>query len=327
MPQTNAPRHLLVVMDPIENINTRKDTSFAMMLAAQDLGWKIDVCDTGDLWLENGEAWAHSRSLEVDDNDHTWFTYTSIEAAKRLSDFDVILMRKDPPFDQEYIYATYILEQAEKEGSWVINRPQSLRDWNEKAAIHYFPHCTVPSVMTRDLIKISDFVNQEKDCVIKPLDGMGGTGIFRLRQADQNYQSIIDTVTEKGARTVMVQRYIPEIEKGDKRILLVFGEAVPYALARIPKPGELRGNLAAGGSYQGHELNARDRYVCSQIGPELVRRGLYFVGLDVIGDYITEINVTSPTCVRELDQLYSLRIARDFMEEIGKRLNQPAGQS
>ncbi|HNK33765.1 MAG TPA: glutathione synthase, partial [Plasticicumulans sp.] len=233
-----------------------------------------------------------------------------------LAELDVLLMRKDPPFDLEYIYTTYLLERAEAEGVRVVNRPQSLRDANEKLFTAWFPQCCPPTLATRDMARLRGFVAEHGDAILKPLDGMGGAGIFRVRAGDANLNVIVETLTERGRRTALAQRFIPEISAGDKRILMIDGEPVPYALARIPAEGETRGNLAAGGRGVGQPLSERDRWICAQVGPELRRRGLVFVGLDVIGDWLTEINVTSPTCARELDAQFGLDIGADLMRAL-----------
>jgi glutathione synthase len=307
-------------MDPINEIKVYKDSSFAMLLAAQARGWDLYYMQVEDLFLSEGQAQAEMYGMCVKDDLKAWFQLGQ-KTTQPLSNLDIILMRKDPPFNMEFIYATYLLEQAEAGGTLVVNRQQSLRDANEKLFTAWFPQCCPPTLVTRrpDLIKA--FLQQHTDIILKPLDGMGGASIFRIQDGDKNTNVIIETLTHHGTHFCMTQKYIPEIINGDKRILLIDGEPVPYALARIPAEGENRGNLAAGGSSQGVELTDRDRWICAQVAPTLREKGLLFVGLDVIGEYLTEINVTSPTCIRELDRLYSLNIADQLMSAIEKRLD------
>jgi glutathione synthase len=312
-----------VVMDPIGSIKPYKDTTLAMLLEAQRRGWALAYMELNDLFLRDGKAWARTRTLTVRDDAHDWYGFGE-ETVLPLGELDVILMRKDPPFDTEYVYSTYILEQAEEDGAWVINDPAGLRDTNEKFAVSWFPQCTVPTLVSRQMPQIREFLDEQGEIVVKPLYGMGGASIFRLRQGDPNISVVLETMTQYGQRFAMAQRYIPEISQGDKRILMVDGEPVPYALARIPAQGESRGNLAAGGRGEGVELSERDRWICAQVGPVLREMGLIFVGLDVIGDYLTEINVTSPTCVRELDRLYDLNIAGLLMDAIEDGLDDGA---
>ena len=308
-----------VVMDPIARINYYKDSTLAMLLAAQQRGWSLYYMEMGDLSLRDGISQASMRELHVHPDPSHWFDFGAIE--QRPLDFlDVILMRKDPPFDMEHIYATYLLERAEERGTLVVNKPQSLRDANEKLFTAWFPQCTVATLVTRSAAAIRDFLAVHGTAILKPLEGMGGASIFKLDQDDPNTSVIIETLTAHGNRYTMAQRFIPEISAGDKRILLIDGEPVPYALARVPAQGELRGNLAAGGSGVGVELSERDHWICAQVGPKLREKGLIFVGIDVIGDYLTEINVTSPTCIRELDKLYGLDIAGQLMDSIAYHL-------
>ena len=311
--------NLGIVMDPISGINVAKDSSFAMLLAAQARGWKLWYMEFGDLWLRDGQANAAMRPLQVRDNPTDWFSLESPQTAP-LSNLSVILMRKDPPFDLEYIVSTYILEQAETAGTLIVNKPQSLRDANEKLYTAWFPQCCVPTQVTRRASYIRAFLQEQGDIILKPLEGMGGKSIFRLKNGDVNTSVIIETITEYEQKFVKAQRFIPAISQGDKRILLVDGEPIPYALARIPAEGEVRGNLAAGGRGEGIRLSQRDKWICQQVGPTLRKKGLLFVGLDVIGDFLTEINVTSPTCIRELDQLYNLDIAEQLMEVIASKI-------
>ena len=308
-------RRLGVVMDPIQTIKPYKDTSLALLLEAQSRGWELGYMEMSDLRLRDGVAEANSRPLAVRDDNEDWFTLGESSSAP-LADFDVILMRKDPPFDTEFVYATYLLELAEKAGSQVINRPASLRDANEKIYAQHFPQCCAPTLVARDMAALRSFVLEQGEAVIKPLDGMGGASIFKVASNDSNLSVILETLTEHGQRYAMAQRYVPEISAGDKRILMINGEPVPYALARIPAAGESRGNLAAGGRGEGVALSERDRWICNEVGASLREKGLLFVGLDVIGDYLTEINVTSPTCLRELDSLYGLNIAAQLFDVI-----------
>lgn len=308
-----------VIMDPIAAINIKKDSTFAMLLEAQRRGWPIAYMEQGDLFLRDGKAFARIRTLRVQDNAEHWFDLGA-ETVESLSALDVILMRKDPPFNMEYIYTTYLLERAETEGVLVVNKPQSLRDCNEKLFTARFPQCTPPTLVTRSKMRLRDFLNEFGDIILKPLGGMGGASVFRLRADDPNLNVVIETMTENEQCFVMAQKFIPEISEGDKRILMINGEPVPYALARIPAEGETRGNLAAGGRGVGVPLSPRDRWICEQVGPVLREKGLLFVGLDVIGDYLTEINVTSPTCIRELDALYGLNIAGQFLDVVEKQV-------
>ena len=304
-----------IIMDPIQGIKIEKDSSFAMLLAAQVAGWEISYMELNDLFLSNTVPGARMRRLTVKDDKTQWYQFGA-EMTCELAALDVILMRKDPPVDMEYIYVTYLLELARQKGVLVVNNPSALRDCNEKMFINWFPQCIAPTLVTRDAGQILSFLNEHKDIILKPLEGMGGASVFRVQQSDQNLHVIIETLTNNGARFTMAQRYLPEIRNGDKRILLVDGRPVPYALARIPKAGESRGNLAAGGTGKGVELNDRDREICEQLAPVLREHGLLFVGIDVIGEYLTEINITSPTCIRELDALYDLDIARDLITAI-----------
>lgn len=312
-------RRIGIVMDPIAAINTKKDSSLAMLLAAQARGWHIFYMQQSDVFLRDGQVLASMATLTVQDDPYDWFQLGDAQIAP-LHSLDAILMRKDPPFDMEYIYSTYLLEQAQAKGVLIVNDPQSLRDANEKLFTAWFPQCCPPTLVTRQKSLMREFQAQHGDIIIKPLDGMGGASIFRVMQGDPNFSVIVETLTENGSKSVMVQQYLPAIKDGDKRILLINGEPVPYALARIPADGETRGNLAAGGRAEGRELTERDRWICSQVGPKLRDKGLLFVGLDVIGDYLTEINVTSPTCIRELDHLFDLNIAGDLMTAIESQL-------
>ncbi|PHS71419.1 MAG: glutathione synthase [Methylophaga sp.] len=313
-------RQLGIVMDPISDITIKKDSSFAMLLAAQAKGWALFYMEQQDLFLHEGVVSASMKPLTVVENTAKWFELGEAKTTP-LSDLDTVLMRKDPPFDMEYIYSTYLLEQAQSAGVLVVNNPQSLRDANEKLYTAWFPQCCPPTLVTRKANLIRDFQQQYGDIILKPLDGMGGASIFRVKQGDPNTSVIIETLTEYGHKSIMAQQFIPDIVKGDKRILMINGQPVPYALARIPAKGETRGNLAAGGRAKGQPLSDRDRWICEQVGPTLREKGLLFVGLDVIGDYLTEINVTSPTCIRELDAQFNLNIAGDLIDCIEQQLS------
>ena len=310
-----------VVMDPIADINYKKDTTLAMLWAAQARDWKLFYMEQRDLYLRDGEARAAMAPLTVFRDPEAWYNM-SVPEDHLLSDLDVILMRKDPPFDNEFIYSTYLLEYAERSGTLIVNRCQGLRDSNEKMFATQFPECCPPVLVSREMDRLKHFHAEHRDVIFKPLDGMGGTSIFRAREDDPNLNVILETLTEHGSRTIMAQRYIPEIADGDKRILLVAGEVIPYCLARVPLAGESRGNLAAGGTGRPQPLSDRDRWIAEQVAPALKERGILFAGLDVIGDYLTEINVTSPTCVREIDAGYDLDIAGQLMDCISEELAQ-----
>jgi glutathione synthase len=306
-------------MDPIASITIKKDSTFAMLLEAQARGWEVWYMEQRDLYLADNRAAARMRALRVVDDAAGWFTLGE-ERTAPLDRLDVILMRKDPPFDMEYIYTTYLLENAEQQGTLVVNSPASLRDCNEKLFTSLFPQCTPETLVSRNHEQVLSFVREHGEAIIKPLGGMGGASIFRAHADDSNINVIIETLTDNGRRFTMAQRFIPEIDAGDKRILLVDGEAVPYALARIPKPGENRGNLAVGGTGVGIPLSERDLWIAQQVAPELRTRSILFAGLDVIGDYLTEINVTSPTCIRELDAQFGLNISAQLLDRIEERL-------
>jgi glutathione synthase len=308
-----------IVMDPIDRINYKKDTSLAMLVAAQQRGWELFYMEQGDLYLQGETAMGHMRPMTAAYDPHQWYTLAEAED-RPLADLQVILMRKDPPFDSNYVYSTYLLERAEQAGVLVVNKPQSLRDCNEKIFATQFPQCCPPFLVSSRSDKLRAFHKEHGDVIFKPLDGMGGSSIFRLRADDANVSVIIETLTGHGRSPIMAQKYIPEIVKGDKRILLVDGEPVPYCLARVPAIGESRGNLAAGGSGIAQPLSERDYWICGQVKAAIKAKGLLFVGLDVIGDYLTEINVTSPTCVREINAAYDLDIAADLMAVIADRL-------
>lgn len=308
-----------VIMDPIEAITYKKDTSLAMLWAAQQRGWELVYMEQPDLYLSGGEARARTRSITVRMDPSDWYTMGEARD-EALGDLDVILMRKDPPVDREFMMATYILDAAADAGALVVNPPAALRDCNEKLFAARFTDCTPPLLVTRSADRLREFYARHEDVIMKPVDGMGGQSIFRVRPGDDNLGVIIETLTQDGAHQAMAQKYLPEIREGDKRILLIDGEPLPYALARIPSAGENRGNLAAGGRGEGRPLSDRDRAICERIAPTLREKGLIFVGIDVIGDYLTEINVTSPTCVRELDRIYELDISAQLLDAIEKRL-------
>ncbi|MCS6205186.1 glutathione synthase [Shewanella baltica] len=312
-----------IVMDPISEINIKKDSSFAMLMAAQDRGYQLFYMEMADLAMVNGVAMANMRPLTVINDASKWYELGESEDTP-MSELDVILMRKDPPFDTEFIYATYMLERAEEQGVLIVNKPQSLRDANEKLFTAWFSEFTPETIVTRDAKRIRAFHQAKGDIILKPLDGMGGTSIFRVKQDDPNLGVIIETLTSYGQQYAMAQAFIPEITKGDKRILVVDGEPVPYALARIPMKGETRGNLAAGGSGVAQPLSDSDWAIARAIGPELKKRGLIFVGLDVIGDKLTEINVTSPTCIREIQAAFDVDITGMLMDAIEARINTKA---
>lgn len=308
-----------IVMDPIEQISFKKDSSLAMLWAAQQRGWELWYMEQGDLFSLNGEVKAEMSSLRVNMDENNWFEKKDA-VTRPLADLDVILMRKDPPFDNEFIYTTHLLGEPEKEGVLIVNRTQSLRDFNEKLFATHFPQCCPPVLVTRNADQLRKFHAEHQDVIFKPLDGMGGSQIYRIKEDGLNLGVIIETLTEHGSQTIMAQKYIPEIVEGDKRILLIDGEPVPYGLARIPTKGETRGNLAAGGRGEGRELTEREYWICEQIAPVLKEKGLLFVGIDVIGDYLTEINVTSPTCIREINNQYGLDIGGQLMDAIEKKL-------
>lgn len=308
-----------VVMDPIESITPKKDSSLAMLLEATRRGAEIHYLQQADLKLLAGDALGNSRILNVRDDLLDWFTLGS-EQEIRLGELDVILMRKDPPFDMEYIYSTYILERAEHAGALIVNCPQSLRDMNEKAYTAWFAECAPLTMVTRSMSEMKAFLLEHERIVVKPLEGMGGKSIFVVVAGDNNANVIFETLTDNGNRYAMAQVFIPEISEGDKRILLIDGDPIPYALARIPSADDFRGNLVMGAVGKGLELSERDRWICAQVGPVLRERGVIFAGIDVIGDYLTEINVTSPTGIRELDSAFDLNIAGTLFDAIEARL-------
>ena len=320
-----APIRLGVVMDPIEHIKPAKDSTLAMLLAAQARGWELHYAELPHLWLRDGKPMGRLAPLTVRADATDWFS-RGAGSVRPLADLDVILMRKDPPFDMEYIYSTYILDRAEAEGVLVVNRPQGLRDMNEKVYTAWFPECCAPTLITRDMGDMHAFLREHGKVVCKPLYGMGGRSIFVIDLADKNASVVFETLTEYGQRYAIVQRYLPEIvETGDSRVILVDGEPVPYALARIPTAADNRGNLAAGATGVGRPLNDRDRWLAGRIGPVLRERGMIFVGLDVIGGFVTEINVTSPTGIRELDKQFQTDIGGLLMSALQRRLAARAG--
>jgi len=309
-----------IVMDPIGSINANKDSSLAMLLAASKRGWDLYYMEQSDLFLEAGRCHSLLTRLEVRDNENDWYTLSEQRTAP-LDELDVILMRKDPPVDMEFIYTTFLLQRAEAHGTLVVNNPASIRNANEKLYTAWFSQCCAPTRVSREIKQLKEFHHEHGDIIVKPLDGMGGASVFRIQKSDPNLNVILETITGNGTTSAMAQRYIPEITAGDKRILMINGKPFPHALARIPTGGETRGNLAAGGKGKGVDLSKRDLWICEQVGPALREQGLMFVGLDVIGDYLTEINVTSPTCIRELDSIYSADIAGQFLDAIAMRLN------
>lgn len=310
-----------VVMDPISQVKVAKDSSMAMMLEAQSRGYELYYIEMKDLYLTQGRCYATTHKVKVFDDANHWYELSDPQDIP-LSELDAVLMRKDPPFDTEFIYATYMLERAEVEGTLIVNKPQSLRDCNEKLFTAWFSDLTPRTLVTRSSDKIRQFHQAEKDIIIKPLDGMGGASIFRIKENDANVGVIIETLTNHGQQYAMVQEYMPEIVDGDKRILIVNGEPMPYCLARIPASGETRGNLAAGGRGVAQPLSDSDRAIAEAIAPELKKRGLYFVGLDVIGNKVTEINVTSPTCIREIEAAYDINISGKLMDAIEANIKQ-----
>ena len=306
-------------MDPIETLVYKKDSSLAILWAASDKGWQLHYMRQQDLYLDKGQARAKTTELQVFKNSECFYELGESHDMA-MGDLDVIIMRKDPPFDNEFLYSTYILEAAERQGALVVNKPQSLRDHNEKLFATQFADLCPPLIVSRDPDQLKAFHAQHQDVIYKPLDGMGGSSIFRVKKGDSNLGVIIETLTNHGQNTIMAQRFIPEITEGDKRVLLINGEPVPYCLARIPSAGENRGNIAAGGTGRAQPLSDRDRYIAEQVGPIARERGLLLVGLDIIGDYLTEINVTSPTCMREIDDQYQTNIGAMLVAEIEKLL-------
>lgn len=319
-------QNLAVVMDPIGSINPNKDSTLAMLLAAQSRGWKIHYAELQDIWLRDGDAFGRLRTLQVEADETKWFDLGDAEVTP-LGDMDIILMRKDPPFDLEYVVSTYVLERAEDRGAMVVNRPQALRDVNEKAYLAWVPQCAAPTLISRSLVDMQAFIDEHERAVVKPLDLMGGRSVFVTGVGDGNRSVILETLTNHGSRYAMVQKYLPEIvDSGDKRILMIDGEPFAEALVRIPAPGDHRGNLCAGALTEVKPLTERDRWICEQVGPVLREKGVLFAGIDIIGDYLTEVNVTSPTGIRELDRACGVRIAEKLMDVAASRLERQKGQ-
>lgn len=316
---TNGPLHYGVVMDPIDGIKPAKDTTFAMMLEIQRRGHRLSMIGQSDLYLEQGIARARITEVTVSDNTDSWFTAGASEDVA-LGTLDVLLMRKDPPFDMEYVYATYVLDVAGRAGCLVVNEPQALRDLNEKVATALFPELTPPTLISRDMDRLKAFAKREGHVVIKPLDGMGGRSIFTIRPGDRNLNVVIETLTDYGQRFAMAQTFVPEITDGDKRVLVVDGVVVPHMLARVPNEEDGRGNLVMGATADARPLGDVERRIAETVGPLLSERGVLFAGLDVIGDKLTEINVTSPTGVREIDRHFDTNIAADLCDAIDRRL-------
>ena len=314
------PIRLGVLMDDISSIKPHKDSTFAIMLEAQARHWEIYTFDSPDMYYSDGKVIADSKKTLVNDSKSDWHSREDTQPLS-LSSLDAVFMRKDPPFDMDYIYATYLLEQLESDGVLVVNKPSSLRDANEKLFALNFPECIPKTLVSSNIEKLNTFINEIKTVVVKPLDGMGGTDIYKLSQGDHNIEDVLQKITNSQSRYIMAQEFLPEIKEGDKRILLINGKPVDYALARLPAEGSFKGNLAAGAKGVGQPLSERDRYLCSQIAPMLIEKELMFVGLDVIGDYITEINVTSPTCIRELDKQFGLNISASLLDEVENRLS------
>ncbi len=308
-----------VVMDSIASVNYKKDSTLAMLWAASERGWQLFYMEQADLYLDQGVAMARMTGLDVYRDPSNWYALAEPEHSE-LASLDVVLMRKDPPFDNEYVYSTYILEEAERRGTLVVNRCQSLRDCNEKVFATHFPQCCPPVLVSASAELLKDFHRQHRDVIFKPLDGMGGTGVFRVREDDPNINVILEMLTHHGTVTIMAQAFLPAIAEGDKRILVIDGEPVPYCLARIPVAGETRGNLAAGGDSRAQPLTDRDRWLVEQVAPALREKGLLFAGLDVIGDFLTEINVTSPTCIREIDAAFDQDIGGKLMDCIERKV-------
>ena len=308
------------VLDPLDTLKPYKDSSYAMMREAAARGHTLAVLQQENIYWREKQVLGHARDLALTGDESRWYRAEQPRTLP-LDTFDVVMMRKDPPFDMEYVYSTYLLELAEQQGARVVNSPRAVRDHNEKLAIAKFAEFTAPSLVTREEARIRDFLAEHGDIILKPLDGMGGSSVFRLHSRDHNVGVVIETLTHYGRRTIMAQRYIPEIAKGDKRVLLIDGEPVPYALARIPKPGETRGNLAAGGTGVAQPLSARDLEIARALGPRLKAAGLMLVGLDVIGDYLTEVNVTSPTCMREISDQTGFNVAGMMIDALEKKVN------
>jgi len=304
------------VLDPLDRLKAYKDSSIAMMREAQRRGHRVYALEAQEMFVRGGSVMAATRHLELADDNDAWHRVVGEEPPAPLARFERVMMRKDPPFDQEYYYATLLLERAQAEGTRVVNDPRALRDWNEKLAILRFPQFTPPTLVAREMARIQDFIEEQGDVVVKKLDGMGGTMIFRVHGEDPNRNVIVEAITDNGARTVMAQKFVPEIARGDKRVLVIDGKPFDHCLARIPKAGETRGNLAAGGRGVAQPLSARDREIGETVGRELVKAGITFAGLDVIGDYLTEVNVTSPTCIVEIAEQAGRNAARDVLDAV-----------
>lgn len=311
---------IAVVMDPIQHIHYEKDTTLALLLEAQRRDWDVFYLEQSDLFLRDGVAFGQAKALKVFADPNCWFRFGDV-TTQPLDTFDIILMRKDPPFNVEYIYTTYLLEFAERAGVLIVNKPQSLRDANEKLFAQWFPQCMPPTLVSSQKNVLRQFIQEQQDVVLKPLHGMGGGSIFHLKTGDDNINVVIEVLTNDARQPIMAQRFIPAITAGDKRIFLINGQPIPYAVARLPQKGEIRGNLAAGGTAKGVELTDRDRWLCEQVGPTLKQKGLLFVGLDVIGDYITEINVTSPTCIRELESFFPVNACAEFFDVLERMIS------
>ena len=308
-----------IVMDPIQQIKVKKDSSLALLLEAQSRGYQLYYMEMQDLYLQNGRAHATMQPLQVRWDEENWYQFEQ-HLDLPLAELDVILMRKNPPFDTEFLYATYMLERAETEGTLVVNNPRSMRDANEKLFTSWFAQLTPETLVSRNAAKLRQFHVEHQDIILKPLDGMGGASIFRIKPGDTNLDVVIETMTQHGSRYTMAQKFIPEISEGDKRILVVDGEPISYCLARIPGPGKTRGSLAAGGRGEARSLSESDRHIAESVAPVLREKGLYFVGLDVIGDKLTEINVTSPTCIREIEAAFDINISGKVMDSIEQAL-------
>jgi glutathione synthase len=317
---------LAFVLDPLEALKAYKDSSVAMMREARRRGHEVHALEARSMYLRGGRVMASVRRLSVTDDDHAWY-HADAARDDALAGFDLVLMRKDPPFDLEYYNATLLLDRVEAEGARVVNRPRALRDWNEKLGILAFASLAPPTLVASDMARIHAFIDEHGDVVVKKLDGMGGAMIFRVKSDDVNRNVIVEAITDMGGRTVMAQRYIPEIANGDKRVLVIDGRAFPHCLARIPKAGETRGNLAAGGRGVAQPISARDREIAETIGPHLVKAGIVFAGLDVIGDWVTEINVTSPTCIVEIAQQTGRNAAVDLLDALERVREAPPSQA
>jgi glutathione synthase len=307
------------VVDPLDSFKIHKDTTFAIMREAASRGHALHAMEQQDLFWHDNVVFGYARRIELTGEKPQWYRIDN-PVRMALKDFDAVLMRKDPPFDMEYVYSTYLLELAEAQGARVFNRPRAIRDWNEKMGVARFPQFAPPTLVARGESFIREFLAEHRDVILKPLDGMGGASVFRVSENDPNVSVIIETLTDHGARTIMAQRFIPEIRDGDKRVLLIGGKPVPYALARVPKPGETRGNLAAGATGIARELTQRDRQIATAMGPVLQKEGLLLVGLDVIGDYLTEVNVTSPTCFQEITEQSNFNVAGMFVDALDRAL-------